>query len=264
MWPNASLLARRAVSILRHRCQPTYKGYCSPNLPKLRRHFGKTAKLVDSQVVGTTTLRTVVAAGTFAAAVFGLATTDSSCFAEEDEISGHHTVYGWIRPGHDPSAPVPGNDNRVLLITDVDATMTGCNESLDTFNRYWIQEQVPRNSCLVYNTARPCGYAGISFSKSGFTHLVMSGRFDLMRPDVLITCEGTEVFWLDPNYDTPAQRDMEWHEHLGENWDQAEVEARLMPHDEGLSKELGVSGPFNSDDTYRVAVTLKDKGVVVC
>ena len=38
------------------------------------------------------------------------------------------------------------------------------------------------------------------------------------------------------------------------------MERRLLPHDEGLARALGVKGPFNSDDTFRVAVTLNDKG----
>ena len=37
------------------------------------------------------------------------------------------------------------------------------------------------------------------------------------------------------------------------------VERRLRPHDEGLAKDLGVKGPFNSDDTYRLAITIGDK-----
>ena len=37
------------------------------------------------------------------------------------------------------------------------------------------------------------------------------------------------------------------------------VEKRLLQHDEGLTGDLGVTGPFNSDDTFRVAITVADK-----
>ena len=119
--------------------------------------------------------------------------------ADEEGESGEQrmrTVYGWTRHPHDFSASSEANKNSkaLLLISDVDYTMTGDNDSLHTFNEWWLKEQQPRNSCLVYNTARPCGYGGISLSGSGYTHLVQSARYDLMRPDVLITCEGTEVF----------------------------------------------------------------------
>ena len=172
------------------------------------------------------------AAAVTAAVVLGLSVAaHSSQFASErtafalDSVAHarlRRTVYGWARPGHNYQTDPAVNraNTAVMLISDVDETMTGNNESLDAFNEWWLKEQVPRNSCLVYNTARPCGYEGFSRSKSGFTHLVQSGRFDLMRPDVLITCEGTEVFWLDANSNTPAQRDMEWHEHLAEFWNQ--------------------------------------------
>jgi len=228
---------------------------------KLCRNFANAREAQSASKVQWMSKRLAVAGCAFSLGVAGLYTQESKAFFNE-EVTGHHTVYGWIRPGHNRDVPVPDNDTRILLISDVDDTMTGCNKSLNAFNKFWLEHHVPRNSCLVYNTARPCGYGGVSHSKSGFTHLVGSGRYDLMRPDVLITCEGTEVFWLDSDADTPAERDMEWHEHLSEFWDQEAVERRVLPHDEGLAKQLGVSGPFNSDDTFRVAVTIGDKGVI--
>jgi hydroxymethylpyrimidine pyrophosphatase-like HAD family hydrolase len=83
---------------------------------------------------------------------------------------------------------------------------------------------------------------------------------------VLITCEGTEIFWLDASSGADPTRDTEWHERLAQNWDQEAVKNYLQPYDEDLhTSELGVEGDFNADDTFRFAITMheREKAVIL-
>ncbi len=68
------------------------------------------------------------------------------------------------------------------------------------------------------------------------------------------------VLVLDADSGALPTRDMAWHEHLQEHWDQAAVETSLLPFDADVHESaLGVAGKFNADDTFRFAITLLDR-----
>jgi len=111
----------------------------------------------------------------------------------------------------------------MLLISDIDGTLTGDGEALKLFKQHWLEDQLPRGSVLCYNTAR---------SKRFFEMGLRSGELpELLQPDVLIVGEGTEIWLFDA---TGAPRLCEdWDRHVRQHWSLERVAAAMDPLDEG-------------------------------
>merc|ERR1712000_348380 len=111
-----------------------------------------------------------------------------------------------------PAPPPHCADSAVLLISDLDGTLVGDDETLRRFNCHWISQQLPRGSVLTYNTAR---------DKPAYVELLhqeTQGMPELLRPDVLILAEGTEIWRFGPGGGEPSL-DETWHAELLANWD---------------------------------------------
>ncbi|WP_310429821.1 sucrose-phosphate phosphatase [Chamaesiphon sp. VAR_48_metabat_135_sub] len=96
-----------------------------------------------------------------------------------------------------------------LLITDLDHTLVGNDESLDRLNRVLDRSRQTLGTKIVYATGR---------SRESYQDLVTSQR--LLAPDALIAAVGTEIY-LDAS-ETP---DPEWVSKLGINWHREEIVA---------------------------------------
>jgi len=144
-----------------------------------------------------------------------------------------------------------------VLFADVDGTLTGDAEALNTFNHHWISVQAPRGSVLVYNTARPLeGTTG-----TGYWSLVESHRHrepgqahSFITPDVMITGEGTNIRWVDSTTPGKGVLDPEWDAIMASKWDGKRVAAELLPTD-----EKAIKIDLNGDDKYRLAATYGSK-----
>jgi hypothetical protein len=189
-WPVFVCLSVRARLCFLHDLH-----YCSIHLVAHEHHksSNRQQRLIDLalQMIKGRGCGVVLAAG-LCCILF--AASKSSPALAQDVGPQNSTAFGLIRTAANYRAPRTNNDTRILLISDVDDTLTGCNKALQIFNEYWLRVEVPRCSCLVYNTARPTGHLG--HTNSGYISLAQSGRFELLRPDVLIACEGTEIWWL--------------------------------------------------------------------
>lgn len=122
----------------------------------------------------------------------------------------------------------------MLLISDVDGTLTGDEEGLEHFKRHWLEEQVPRGSILCYNTAR---------SINELVSLIRLKEWpELLQPDVLITGEGTEIRFFDSG-GTP-QLSQQWDRHVREHWNLELVAFAMDPFDHGSIASLNDGEPL--------------------
>ena len=139
----------------------------------------------------------------------------------------------------------------LLLITDVDETLIGDAASLKRFNKEWCkfaESEKGKGSYLAYNTARPLGPG---HTGDGFIELVASEKFPIMRPDLIIVSEGTEIYWLSEDKEFVA--DEEWKSKMSANWDDDLVQKALKKYDEKIWKP---ERDMNADDHYRYAITV--------
>ena len=171
--------------------------------------------------------------------------------------------FGWERAHSIVRANTDAN-GVLLLLADVDNTLTGDPPALELFNRFWETVHVPLGSWLCYNTARPCGPGN---TESGYVELVAKKKNPLVVPDVLIAGEGTEIFWFrqpeSGRFDWVPTRDTEWARRLDAIWDIGRVRAALEPHDERVWLEEnrrpncweGIDD-INCDDPFRCAIAV--------
>ncbi len=94
-----------------------------------------------------------------------------------------------------------------LLVTDLDNTLVGDEESLSQLNQWLVRARAEQGILLVYSTGR---------SLSSYHQLCQTTT--LLTPDVLVTSVGTEVY--SGNFEQP---DPQWSHHLQQNWDRALV-----------------------------------------
>ena len=138
-----------------------------------------------------------------------------------------------------PSLPKDRAPNAMLLISDVDGTLTGDAEALKAFKLHWLEEQLPRGSILCYNTAR---------SMTRFVDGIHVKELpDLLQPDVLITGDGTEMWFFDS--EGAPQLCQQWASHVREHWDLEQVSAVMTPLDDGSI------GGLNDGEYFRRSIT---------
>jgi sucrose-6-phosphatase len=94
-----------------------------------------------------------------------------------------------------------------LLITDLDHTLVGNDESLDRLNQVLDRYRQTWGTKIVYATGR---------SRASYQELVTTQR--LIAPDALIAAVGTEIY-----LDTSAHPDTEWANKLSLNWQREEI-----------------------------------------
>jgi hypothetical protein len=89
----------------------------------------------------------------------------------------------------------------------------GDDSGLSELNNYWLEEHVAkRGSVLGYSTGREL---------RNYLNLVeqITGRGQtIMRPDVLVTCDGTQIWWFEQGKDEP-KADEKWAEIMSVGWD---------------------------------------------
>eukprot|EP00041_Stephanoeca_diplocostata_P004316 m.43041 g.43041 ORF g.43041 m.43041 type:complete len:418 (-) comp15044_c0_seq6:9-1262(-) len=166
-----------------------------------------------------------------------------------DWMNARVTPFGRVRPMRGPRSP-----ESILLLSDIDGTLTGAKQGLEEFNSHWLKDEAPQGSYLVYNTARPRGPGP---TKSGYCELVEKHHNDntlhFVVPDALIVGEGTEIYWFDDLEEATPRIDEEWDNMLQHCWDRQKVAALLDPHDERIwLPELQI----NDDNKYRYAITV--------
>jgi len=123
--------------------------------------------------------------------------------------------------------------------------------SLKEFNKEWckfVNSEGGKGSYLAYNTARPLGPG---HTGDGFIELVASGTMPIMRPDLIIVAEGTEIYWL--SEDKEFVEDEEWKSKMSANWDDNLVQVALKKYDEKIWKP---ERDMNADDHFRYAITV--------
>ena len=172
------------------------------------------------------------------------------------------TTFGWERAV--ASANERDAEAGLLLLADLDNTLTGDAASLDSFNKFWECVHVPKGSWLCYNTARPCGPGK---TESGYVDaLVAKKKYPLVVPDVLIVGEGTAIWWFrtpSGRFDRVPTLDEEWNRRLAKVWDCGLVRETLEPHDERVWREesrqpncwAGIDD-INCDDAFRFAISV--------
>jgi sucrose-6-phosphatase len=96
-----------------------------------------------------------------------------------------------------------------LLITDLDHTLVGNDESLDRLNRVLDRYRQTLGTKIVYATGR---------SRASYQELVTAQR--LIAPDALIAAVGTEIY-----LDATETLDSEWVNKLSINWQREEIVA---------------------------------------
>lgn len=113
-----------------------------------------------------------------------------------------------------------------LLVTDLDNTLVGDNQTLDLLNRHLQHHRSTYGTKIVYSTGRYL----ISYQQ-------LTQKQQLLNPDALITSVGTEIYYQ--NSKTP---DPTWSENLNPGWHrQTAIEtaaqfSQLIPQT-GLPKE---------------------------
>jgi sucrose-6-phosphatase len=122
---------------------------------------------------------------------------------------------------------------RWLLVTDLDNTLVGDNQSLAALNT--ILQAHRQNLFLVYSTGR---------SLISYQHLCTEA--DLLPPDALVTSVGTEIY--EHNSDRPSP---EWSAQLQENWDRDLVAAIAQDFSVLVPQADEAQGPFKA--SYHVA-----------
>jgi sucrose-6-phosphatase len=90
-----------------------------------------------------------------------------------------------------------------LLVTDLDNTLVGDDNALQTLNQRLEKARRQEHIVLVYSTGR-----------SLTSYHQLCEQTPLLAPDILITSVGTEIYEL--GSDRP---DVKWSEHLQPNWD---------------------------------------------
>lgn len=120
-----------------------------------------------------------------------------------------------------------------LLVTDLDNTLVGDNQSLAELNA--ILQAHRQDIFLVYSTGR---------SLTSYQHLCT--EVELLEPDALVTSVGTEIY--DRNSDRPNS---DWSAQLQENWDR-DVVAAIAQAFSVLTPQLDeAQGPFKA--SYHIA-----------
>eukprot|EP00283_Hemiselmis_rufescens_P007714 CAMPEP_0173427940 /NCGR_PEP_ID=MMETSP1357-20121228/7013_1 /TAXON_ID=77926 /ORGANISM="Hemiselmis rufescens, Strain PCC563" /LENGTH=113 /DNA_ID=CAMNT_0014391873 /DNA_START=12 /DNA_END=350 /DNA_ORIENTATION=+ len=104
-------------------------------------------------------------------------------------------------------------------MTDLDGTLCGDDQALSELNGYWLEHHVAkRGSMLGYSTGREL---------PNYLNLVKQigdRGVDIMRPDVLVTCDGTQIWWFDPGSEEPRE-DAVWAKKMSQGWDRERVRA---------------------------------------
>ena len=107
------------------------------------------------------------------------------------------------------SAPQPQPD--ILVLCDIDNTLTGCADGARRFGRL-----IGRQSAWAFGVA-----TGRSLQQAD----LVLGRWDLPQPRVMITSVGSEVYWCAP--DGARERDDDFSAMIREGWCSGSVEAAL-------------------------------------
>jgi sucrose-6-phosphatase len=97
---------------------------------------------------------------------------------------------------------------RSLLVTDLDNTLVGDPDALNVLNGRFVQARQQQEILLVYSTGR---------SLTSYRHLCTTTP--LLKPDVLITSVGTEIY-----RSGQTLADAEWSTQLQQNWDRSLVQ----------------------------------------
>eukprot|EP00941_MAST-03F_sp_MAST-3F-sp1_P000634 g634.t1 len=156
-------------------------------------------------------------------------------------------------------------ESRLLLVTDLDCTLTmdnstfkkfpdevskSADESLATFNRNWLElEKKSKESgeyWLCYSTGRNLSLYESLIAQQR-KRVIESGVPDaaMMLPDVLVTSDGTAIYWLER--DNPARIprlvfDKRWEARLQQRWDVEKV--REVFRNDPMVKKYGDNSKF--------------------
>ena len=140
-----------------------------------------------------------------------------------EELQGMHGIEEY-RPLTVLPAPKSG---AVLLMSDIDGTLIGDQESTDKFCWIWNEQYRPRGAHLVYNTGRPFPSAH---------SLIKDNR--LLVPTALVCSEGTEIYWFGPGGSDDVEADHEWREILMLSWEYDRIKAGVQAIVQQMQHEI--------------------------
>jgi len=140
-----------------------------------------------------------------------------------------------------------------LLVTDLDNTLVGDDRALDTLNQRLTQCRQVNGLKLVYSTVR-----------SLTSYQQLNTKVSLLKPDVLITAVGTEIYYPDNVLDE------KWTAQSSVGWDRDAVVAitqqfpQLVPQPRSEQRALKVSFLLNGEDSHilpDLEAKIKNQGV---
>jgi sucrose-6-phosphatase len=135
-----------------------------------------------------------------------------------------------------------------LLVTDLDNTLVGDDDALQTLNQRLEVAREQAHIILVYSTGR---------SLTSYRRLCETAP--LLPPDILITSVGTEIY--ESGSDHP---DVQWSEHLQPQWDHGLVTQiasqfdKLKPQDEPEQRPFKLSYYLDEAIADRIMAELSD------
>jgi sucrose-6-phosphatase len=114
-----------------------------------------------------------------------------------------------------------------LIVTDLDSTLVGNDESLRDFNTRFTQHRNIHGSKLVYATGR-----------SLHLYEQLRPNVDLLPPDMLITSVGSEI------YTANNEMDRGWANHLSEGWNVEIVQQITDQYEQLIPQAASEQGRF--------------------
>lgn len=144
----------------------------------------------------------------------------------------------------------PPKPDAVLLMSDIDGTLIGEQDSTDKFFWIWNEQYRPRGAHLVYNTGRPFPSAH---------NLIKENR--LQAPTALVCSEGTEIYWFGPGGAEDVEPDYEWRETLMLSWEYPKIKAGVEGICEMMKHEINdVAYLPDMNGQPMIVVNVPDKG----
>lgn len=152
----------------------------------------------------------------------------------------------------------------IFLSVDLDGTLVGSPAALAAFNAYWQLHERPLGSVLCYNTAR-C----ITDYKRLREKCREQDGTPLLRPDILITGDGTEIRWRSPSSSSSSSSkfseafslDQIWRRKIDDVWIGGslgrDIKQLLAPHDMVLIKHMNDIGNSPPDGERRFSITVR-------
>ena len=136
----------------------------------------------------------------------------------------------------------------ILVVSDLDGTMVGDDQSTSAFRTFWEGEIRDGRSKLVYSTGR---------SLESFRVLLSEKREVMVEPEMLICAVGTKVY--SKTEEEKWVEDEEWTRTLDVGWDESIVRAGCAKAIELCGEESAHFRPEEEQNAHKITCGLKDE-----